>query len=99
VTIAGARRVLRSPSRLTQQQIGTMVDDFLVLNVAAKALTIRQRDYCRAMKNLTGDLLKLAIEGRFDVIVHGANCQCVMGAGIAKAIRLDAARSYHRRGA
>jgi O-acetyl-ADP-ribose deacetylase (regulator of RNase III) len=34
-----------------------------------------------------GDLLKLATEGRFDVIVHGANCQCVMGAGIAKAIR------------
>ncbi len=39
------------------------------------------------MKIVKGDLLKLGIEGRFDVIVHGANCQCVMGAGIAKAIR------------
>jgi O-acetyl-ADP-ribose deacetylase (regulator of RNase III) len=39
------------------------------------------------MRILKGDLLTLANEGRFDVIVHGANCQCVMGAGIAKAIR------------
>lgn len=39
------------------------------------------------MNTLKGDLLKLGSEGRFDVIVHGANCQCVMGAGIAKAIR------------
>jgi len=39
------------------------------------------------MKCIQGDLLQLAIQGRFDVIVHGANCQCVMGAGIAKAIR------------
>lgn len=39
------------------------------------------------MKTVKGDLLKLGIEGRFDVIVHGANCQCAMGAGIAKTIR------------
>ena len=39
------------------------------------------------MKVVEGDLLKLAIEGVFDVIVHGCNCQCVMGAGIAKAIK------------
>jgi O-acetyl-ADP-ribose deacetylase (regulator of RNase III) len=39
------------------------------------------------MKIIYGDLLALASEGRFDVIVHGCNCQCQMGAGIAKAIR------------
>jgi len=39
------------------------------------------------MKIIKGDLLELASEGRFDVIVHGANCQCAMGAGIAKVIR------------
>ncbi len=39
------------------------------------------------MKIIKGDLLALASEGRFDVIVHGANCQGVMGAGIAKSIR------------
>ena len=30
-----------------------------------------------------GDLIKLAKQGRFDVIVHGCNCFCQMGAGIA----------------
>lgn len=42
------------------------------------------------MKTMLGDLLSLAIDGRFDVIVHGCNCQCTMGAGIAQ---------YHWRGA
>jgi O-acetyl-ADP-ribose deacetylase (regulator of RNase III) len=39
------------------------------------------------MRVITGDLIALALAGEFDVIVHGANCQCAMGAGIAKAIR------------
>lgn len=30
-----------------------------------------------------GDLIKLAKEGEFDVITHGCNCFCTMGAGIA----------------
>lgn len=30
-----------------------------------------------------GDLIKLAKEGKFDVIVHGCNCLSTMGAGIA----------------
>lgn len=30
-----------------------------------------------------GDLIKLAKEGHFDVITHGCNCFCTMGAGIA----------------
>lgn len=39
------------------------------------------------MKVIKGDLLQLAIEGRFDVIVHGCNCQCQMGRGIALTIK------------
>lgn len=39
------------------------------------------------MKKIQGDLLKLALSGEFDVIVHGCNCQCTMGAGIAKSIK------------
>ena len=39
------------------------------------------------MNTITGDLLKLGAEGRFDVIVHGCNCQNQMGAGIAKSIK------------
>lgn len=39
------------------------------------------------MKTVSGDLLQLALAGEFDVIIHGCNCQCAMGAGIAKAIK------------
>lgn len=34
-----------------------------------------------------GDLLLLAEQGQFDVIVHGCNCFNTMGAGIAKQIK------------
>ncbi len=33
-----------------------------------------------------GDLIKLAKEGKFDVIAHGCNCHSTMGAGIAPQI-------------
>lgn len=39
------------------------------------------------MKTVRGDLLQLAAEGHFDVIVHGCNCQCQMGRGIASSLR------------
>ena len=39
------------------------------------------------MKTIHGDLLKLALDGEFDVIIHGCNCYGAMGAGIAKAIK------------
>lgn len=35
------------------------------------------------MKEIKGDLIKLALEGSFDCIVHGCNCLSTMGAGIA----------------
>ncbi|CAJ1937121.1 unnamed protein product [Cylindrotheca closterium] len=41
------------------------------------------------MKKLQGDLLAFALEGTFDVIVHGCNCQGHMGAGIAKSIKIQ----------
>lgn len=34
-----------------------------------------------------GDLVQKARAGEFDVIVHGCNCFCTMGAGIAKTIK------------
>lgn len=39
------------------------------------------------MKVVIGDLLKLAEEGNFDIIVHGCNCFTTMGGGIAKQIK------------
>lgn len=35
------------------------------------------------MKTIKGDLIALAQAGDFDVITHGCNCFCAMGAGIA----------------
>lgn len=38
------------------------------------------------IKTVKGDLVKMALNGDFDVIVHGANCFGVMGAGIAPVV-------------
>lgn len=39
------------------------------------------------MKTITGDILALAEQGEFDLIVHGCNCEGIMGAGLAKQIK------------
>lgn len=39
------------------------------------------------MKTISGDLIALAQAGDFDLIAHGCNCFCTMGAGIAKGIK------------
>ena len=46
------------------------------------------------MKIVHGDLLKLALDGHFEVIIHGCNCQCAMGAGIAKTIKSTFPEAY-----
>jgi O-acetyl-ADP-ribose deacetylase (regulator of RNase III) len=46
------------------------------------------------MKIIYGDLIDLAKEGKFDVIVHGCNCFCKMGAGIAKYIKQEFPEAY-----
>ena len=40
------------------------------------------------MKTVQGDLIKLALAGEFDTIIHGCNCQCTMGAGIARTMKV-----------
>ncbi|MEZ5817988.1 MAG: macro domain-containing protein [Hyphomicrobiaceae bacterium] len=39
------------------------------------------------MRTITGDLIQLAMAGRFDVIAHGCNCFHTMGGGLAAQIR------------
>lgn len=39
------------------------------------------------LKHATGNLIDMAEQGQFDVIVHGCNCLNVMGSGIALEIR------------
>ncbi|MGE0740414.1 MAG: macro domain-containing protein [Hyphomonadaceae bacterium] len=46
------------------------------------------------MKTVRGDLLQLALDGAFDVIVHGCNCQHTMGKGIALAIKQKFPEAY-----
>lgn len=46
------------------------------------------------MKIVKGDLIKLATEHEFDVIIHGCNCMCKMGAGIAKTIKHQFPEAY-----
>ncbi len=41
-----------------------------------------------------GNLITLALEGKFDVIVHGCNCFCTMGAGIAHSIQKQFPEAY-----
>lgn len=38
------------------------------------------------MKTVKGDLIKMGKDNEFDVIMHGCNCFCVMGGGIAAQI-------------
>lgn len=40
-----------------------------------------------SFQEINGDLIKLAQQGHFDIIVHGCNCFNTMGSGIAKQIR------------
>lgn len=46
------------------------------------------------MKSVEGDLIKLALAGQFDVIVHGCNCFNTMGAGIARSIKVQLPEAY-----
>ena len=54
------------------------------------------------IKHIKGNLIDLAEQGEFDIIVHGCNCQNTMGSGIAKEIRerypqaYDVDNTYHR---
>lgn len=40
-----------------------------------------------SLKHLRGDLLTLAAQGQFNIVLHGCNCHNTMGAGMAKQIR------------
>ncbi|MDO1451874.1 macro domain-containing protein [Rhodocytophaga aerolata] len=46
------------------------------------------------MKTEKGDLIKKALRNEFDLIIHGCNCFCTMGAGIAKTIKEHFPRAY-----
>ena len=53
-----------------------------------------QKSIEKNMKIIQGDLIQLAQESYFDVIVHGCNCFNTMGAGIAKYIKQEFPEAY-----
>lgn len=38
------------------------------------------------MKTVKGDAIQLTLDGHFDVLIHGCNCQVLMGAGFAAGV-------------
>ena len=46
------------------------------------------------MNTIEGDLVKLALGGFFEVIIHGCNCFCTMEAGVALAIQQEFPEAY-----
>lgn len=46
------------------------------------------------MKTIEGDLIQHALKKEFDVIIHGCNCFCTMGAGIARSIQEEFPEAY-----
>lgn len=46
------------------------------------------------MNIVHGDIVDLALKGRFEVIVHGCNCFCTMGAGVARVIQEEFPEAY-----
>ncbi|WP_296746364.1 macro domain-containing protein [Mesorhizobium sp.] len=46
------------------------------------------------MRTIDGDLLQFALDGEFDAIVQGCNCQCAMGKGIALSIKQRFPEAY-----
>ncbi len=39
------------------------------------------------MKTIKGDLIELALNGKFDLIILGCNCFCTIGAGLTEGDR------------
>lgn len=46
------------------------------------------------LKHTKGDLLAMAEQGDFDIVVQGCNCFCTMGSGIARQIATEYPQAY-----
>lgn len=46
------------------------------------------------MNTVHGDIIDLTLQGHFEVIVHGCNCFCTMGAGVARVIQEEFPEAY-----
>jgi len=51
-------------------------------------------DKPKAPRTVLGNLVELGLDGHYDVIVHGCNCHCTMGSGIAREIKEKIPEAY-----
>ncbi len=47
------------------------------------------------MVEIKGDIIELTKSGEIDIIVHGCNCFCKMGSGVAKLVRKNFPVAYY----
>ena len=68
----------------------------VLMQVRKELASIEQDDIINASsaRVIHGDLIQLALDKKFDVIIHGCNCFCTMGAGIAKSIKTEFPEAY-----
>ena len=79
-------KALEKRTRLLEQRKALLKD--------AKINKDNAKEQNSKMNKVKGNLIKLALKGDFDVIVHGCNCFCTMGAGIAVAVKSTFPEAY-----
>jgi len=52
-------------------------------------------NHFKMINTIYGDLIEKAKNGEFDVIIHGCNCFCTMGGGIAKTIKNEFIEAFN----
>ena len=82
----GASVVVRYPPNPTHD-LKAAVATSIINQVRGVARVLEDLGSIPQQLMVYSDLVELAKAGQFDVIMHGCNCFCAMGAGIAKQIR------------
>lgn len=59
-----------------------------------KSIVVKRQERVGSYKEVNGDLIRMAKDGKFDIIGHGCNCFATMGAGIAKFIKRAFPEAY-----
>lgn len=83
----GVDLVEPQPATATASNPRRIAPQPIPLDLDYRAATLPDGGVPRSTKVLYGDLIKFALAGRFDVIVHGCNCRHAMGGGIARQIK------------
>jgi len=81
-------------TQITCRHCGDTYPDFDVAHVCSRG-PLAPKLKSTGLQHAQGNLLDLAEQGLFDVVVQGCNCFCTMGAGIAREIANRYPRAYY----